>query len=77
MSKFVVVEVGCIECSCETFVLGVFDTREEAEQACAEAGVTLGDWFGRGREENAIKGQHDTLILETVGVSVPSSGVDE
>jgi len=29
--KFVVVDVGCIECGIDTRLAGVYDTREEAE----------------------------------------------
>ena len=32
--KYVAVDIGCIECGASSDVIGVFDTRQAAEDAC-------------------------------------------
>jgi hypothetical protein len=43
MKLYIVVDTGCIECGEDTKILGVYRTREEAEQK-----HQLGDYYNRG-----------------------------
>jgi len=53
MDKFLTMDIGCLECGEESEVLGIFNTKEEAEAKCAEM-EALG-WRG---------GQHSYQIFE-------------
>lgn len=44
--KWIVVEIGCIECSAESGVVGVFSDREKAESVAKVCGEKLHWWDG-------------------------------
>ena len=64
MKKYLVFDVGCLECGQDSQPVGIFDTKEEAEQSKKsyinnepnEFGTSWGraEWFG----------QHDVSIYE-------------
>lgn len=37
MKKYLAFDIGCIECGEESKVIGIFNTKEEVENACEEA----------------------------------------
>ena len=49
MTKWIVVDIGCIECSASSFILGIFDTKAEALLEYTEK-----DYFFDG-EQHSVK----------------------
>jgi len=54
MKLYVVVDIGCIECGEDTAVLGIYKSREDAEQK-----HKLGSYFSGG--------QHSVEVFEVCG----------
>ena len=56
MSKvFVAIDIGCLECTPESAVLGIYPTKERAEEICSVAAEEYEkDWHG----------QHDFKVFE-------------
>lgn len=61
---FVVTRIGCIECGVSSDVVGVFDTREEADAVCESQPST---WDSEGGD-----GYH-FVAERVVGVTYPNS----
>lgn len=50
MSKYLTFDIGCIECGESSSVVGVYESREEAQAALAErAGNEHGGYFSGGQ----------------------------
>lgn len=51
MKKYIVIEIGCLECGVSTQIAGVFDTEKEANDKAQR----LGDWREGGQRTNNKK----------------------
>lgn len=61
MALFVAVDIGCIECGEKSAVLGVFETKEEAESVCNEHA---------GRHQEKWDGQHSFEVFRVPAIGV-------
>lgn len=50
MKKYIVIEIGCLECGVSTQIAGVFDTEKEANDKAQR----LGDWREGGQSSPEV-----------------------
>lgn len=62
--KYVVVDIGCIECGESSNVVGIFDTIEQAEEAINQYITNEPDEIGFNWGRKEWHGQHSVEIFE-------------
>lgn len=54
MKRYIVIDIGCIECGISSKAIGSYKTQEEADKACENVTEQTGNWRDGGQSSPEV-----------------------